>query len=203
MKTPFENGSPFELATAECIGAANRNAPLVRRVSSLRELRLAREILAAHEASATLLGTVFATTSTPLYELTPEERCAELELSKRYIRDLVTLADRPFYIEWVAASELGDVRFADVLRRYDRIGIAKSARSESVRFVGVVVDGPHALEGVLESMARSSLVKLHCVLAVPRTSAERRHWANQDVLWDYDFIRSTHPSLDLPEVLDR
>lgn len=190
---PFENSSPFEVE-------ASRSAPLVRRVSFLRELRLAREILAAHEADATLLGAVFVTTSTPLYELTHEERQVELELSTRYIRDLITLAGRSFYIEWVAASELGDAHFAYVLRRYDRISITKSARSESVRLVGVVVDGPDALEGVFESMARSSLVKLRCVLVVPHTPAERRHWDRQDILWDYDFVRSAHPSLELPEI---
>lgn len=200
MQVPSENGLPSDMNNTGHAGEISRNAPLTQRISSLRELRLAREILAAHEVDGTLLGAVFATTSTPLYELTPEERRAELELSRRYIRNLIELADRPFYIEWVAASDLGDAHFAHVLRRYNRIGIVKAPRSESVRFVGVVVDGPHALEDVLESMTRSSLVKLHCVLAVPRTPAECRHWADQDILWEYDFIRRTHPYLELPEV---
>lgn len=200
MQVPSENGLPSEMISTGYASEINRNAPIARRVSSLRELRLAREILAAHEVDGTLLGAVFATTSTPLYELTPEERRAELELSKRYICDLIELANRPFYIQWLAASDLGDAHFAYVLRRYGQIGIVKSALSESVRSVGVVVDGPHALEGVLESMDRSSLVKLYCVLAVPRTPAECRHWANQDILWDYGFIRRTLPHLELPEV---
>jgi len=193
MKVPSENGLPSDMNNTGHAGEISRNALMTQRVSSLRELRLAREILAAHEVDGTLLGAVFATTSTPLYKLTPEERRAEFELSKRYVRDLIELADRPFYIEWVATSDLGDAHFAYVVK-------SKSPRSESIRFVGVVVDGSHALEDVLESMTRSSLVKLQCVLAVPCTPAECRHWANQDILWEYDFIRCTHPYLGLPEV---